>query len=297
MVKGVSEFCGDSHRCSPKNHPQSIMDYFELYYAYLAWCEKDNWANYRDPNHDFMEWNHTLPQCIFGDQPIGQWLTIEQHAIASCLQTLAFQTLCHCGWHKKHVPENLWVLACEEVLTERKNHATEIGRKYGPSVGAKLYEEGKGLFNPDYKELKSEWCKKGVETQREIGVGIHDSERRKEWIDIYTENNRKNGHTSFENKTALFDKKYDGLRKEWASNAGKVGGKVTGAKVVELKIGILDPANADRVKEGQRKGRETTNKQKWMSTLDGFISTAAGVASHNRSIGGSGKDKIKLQDS
>jgi len=273
------------------------MDYFDLYYAYLAQCERENWLNIRDPNHDYMEWNHTLPQCIFGDLPFGQWLTIEQHAIASCLQTLAFQTLCHCGWHKKSVPGNLWELVCEEVLTERKNHAAENGRKYGPSVGAKLYEENKGLFNPDYKDLKSEWCRKGIKTQVEGGVGIHDLERRKEWADTYAENGLKNGHTSFKNKIALFDKKYDGSRKEWASNAGKIGGKVTGAKVVEFKIGILDPANADRVKGGQRKGGETSNKQKWMSTLDGFVSTAAGVTSHNRSIGGSGKDKIKLQDS
>jgi hypothetical protein len=86
------------------------MDYFELYYAYLAWCERDNWANYRDPNHDFMEWNHTLPQCIFGDLPIGQWLTIEQHAVASALQTLAWQEKCLCGMHKKHMPPLLWEL-------------------------------------------------------------------------------------------------------------------------------------------------------------------------------------------
>jgi hypothetical protein len=86
------------------------MDYFELYYAYLAWCEKDNWANMRDPNHDYMEWNHTLPQCIFGDQPIGQWLTLKQHAIASALQTLAFKERCHCGMHREHMPGVLWEL-------------------------------------------------------------------------------------------------------------------------------------------------------------------------------------------
>jgi hypothetical protein len=108
MVMGVRKFCGDSFLCSLKNHQQSVMDYFELYYAYLAWCERDNWANYRDPNHDFMEWNHTLPQCIFGDLPIGQWLTIEQHAVASALQTLAFKTNCLCGWHRKYLPTFIW---------------------------------------------------------------------------------------------------------------------------------------------------------------------------------------------
>jgi hypothetical protein len=34
---GACEFCGDSHRCSPKNHPQLIMDNFVVY----AYCRKD----------------------------------------------------------------------------------------------------------------------------------------------------------------------------------------------------------------------------------------------------------------
>ena len=43
-----------------------------------------------------------------------------------------------------------------------------------------------------------------------------------------------------------------------------------------------------------KKGAVKTNSQVWESTIDGFVSSAGGVASHNRSIGGSGKDKIKL---
>jgi hypothetical protein len=101
------------------------MDYFELYYAYLAWCEKDNWANMRDPNHDYMEWNHTLPQCIFGDQPIGQWLTLKQHAIASALQTLCFNTNCLCPWHKKHLSGRL----LEESWRIYKRDKTRGNRK------------------------------------------------------------------------------------------------------------------------------------------------------------------------
>jgi hypothetical protein len=86
------------------------MDYFEQYYEYLCWCEKDNCANMRDPNHDYMEWNHTLPRCLFDDLPFGQWLTIEQHAIASALQTLAFNKSCVCGFQKNRMPEWLWNL-------------------------------------------------------------------------------------------------------------------------------------------------------------------------------------------
>lgn len=281
---------------APSKITKNIMNYFELYYAYLTWCERDNWLNMRDPNHDYMEWNHTLPQCIFGDQPVGQWLTKKQHAIASALQTLAFGKLCMCPWHKDFMPATLWELANTCVLQERQKYGAMAGKISGPLVGARLYAEGKGLFDLKYAHLKSGWSRKGVETQRTEGIGLFDPEVRANCHDAYVENGIREGIRSLENKTGLFDEKYDDRRQEWASNAGKIGGRVTGRIVVEKKIGICDPANADKVKEGQRKGRETTNKQRWQSTLDGFISTAAGVASHNRSIGGTGKDKVKLTD-
>lgn len=281
---------------APKNHPQSIMDYFDLYYAYLAQCEKENWANMRDPNHDYMEWNHTLPQCIFGDQPIGQWLTIEQHAVASALQTLVFKTLCHCGWHKKHIPLLLWELASSCILHERQKWGRELGAIVGPSAGKKLFVEKKGLFDADYADLKSDWARKGIETQRREGKGLFDPLVRAALHETYVENGKRAGEDSLKNKTGLFDEKYNDLRKEWASNAGKIGGKIGGKLASERKVGIFDPANSERKREGQRKGRETANKQKWKSTLDGFVSTAAGVTSHNRSIGGSGKDKIKISE-
>jgi hypothetical protein len=108
------------------------MDYFEFYYAYLAQCERDNWANMRDPNHDYMEWNHTLPQCIFGDQPVGQWLTIEQHAIASALQTLAFDWDLLCGWHWKYLPLELKEKAKETYSRVRSERRTgKNNHQYG----------------------------------------------------------------------------------------------------------------------------------------------------------------------
>lgn len=128
------------------------MDYFELYYAYLAWCEKDNWANYRDPNHDFMEWNHTLPRCKFGDQPIGQWLTIKQHAIASALQTLAFKYKCVCPWHKNKMPLILWELCLE--------YYPEMSRKGGLVQGPKAYKDKTGIHTND-AELRKEWAARG----------------------------------------------------------------------------------------------------------------------------------------
>jgi hypothetical protein len=178
MVKGVSEFCGDSHRCSPKNHPQFIMDFFELYYAYLAWCKKDNWANMRDPNHDYMEWNHTLPRCIFGDQPVGQWLTIKQHAIASALQTLAFKEKCVCGFHKELMPAKLWELCLP--------YTQSWGAILGLTYGVENVALGRGLWS----QTPEQWAntqRKGGETagkmavELKLGIHVDDPEKRREW--------------------------------------------------------------------------------------------------------------------
>ena len=82
----------------------------ETYYTYLRWCRDYNERNLIDPTSDKMEWHHTLPQCIFGDVRIGLWLTLKQHAIATALQTLAFNRNCLCPWHIQYLPDFLWEL-------------------------------------------------------------------------------------------------------------------------------------------------------------------------------------------
>lgn len=88
--------------------------------------------NLRDPNHDDMEWNHTLPQCIFKGHGPGQWLTMEQHAIASALQTLAFEHDVICGWHWKYLPEELRKKTKEVVSRVKSERITGINNhQYG----------------------------------------------------------------------------------------------------------------------------------------------------------------------
>jgi hypothetical protein len=98
---------------SPKPHRKFIMStkYWDLYVYYVKNCERENYINDIDPNHYQMEFNHFWPQCIFGEWPVGQWLTIRQHAIASALQTLVFKRNCMCPWHKQYLPPNLLALA------------------------------------------------------------------------------------------------------------------------------------------------------------------------------------------
>ena len=163
------------------------MNIFELYYTYLEQCKKDNWENMRDPNHDFMDWNHTLPQCIFGDQPLGQWLTKEQHSNVSGLQTLMFKRQCHGGFHEPLMYPLLWettrpyiqglfsslgkihgqlnVDLGRGIWSQTPEQWEETRRKGGESAGRKSVTEKTGIHTED-ESLRFEWASMGGRTNK-----------------------------------------------------------------------------------------------------------------------------------
>lgn len=141
-----------------------------------------------------MEWNHTLPRCLFGDLEWGQWLTLPQHAVASALQTLAFGRCCLHGKHLKFLPprlrgltkpyydslavENLNKITPEQFALgqERKKNTLssldyswkkvrEANGTLEASVlsGRKQVVEKKGIHAEDAP--RDEWSKRGGETQ------------------------------------------------------------------------------------------------------------------------------------
>jgi hypothetical protein len=97
-----------------------IESFWDLYVAYINHSVEYNKKHDIDPHHYEMEWNHFLPQCLFGDLPFGQYLMLKQHAIASALQTLAFRKVCVCPWHVKHLPTELWSL-CKPLYVARQS--------------------------------------------------------------------------------------------------------------------------------------------------------------------------------
>jgi len=163
------------------------IDWWEALIIFVNECDQKNKELGLDPHHIEMEWNHTLPQCLFGDQPCGQWLTLRQHAIASCLQTIALRKICFCGWHNKFVPKWLWEKCKEVTKKERQEWArkagdeansqgvgcscassetlSEWGRKGGAIVGARMKKDKTGIFAPGMQQL-------GGQTTFELGVGL-----------------------------------------------------------------------------------------------------------------------------
>jgi len=164
-----------------------MTSYWDLYIAYVRECEKLNQANNIDPHHYEMEWNHTLPQCLFGDLPFGQFLTLKQHAIASCLQAVIFRKVCFTGRHKNLVPEWLWEEAMEASKGDRLvmcrnagkvSHRRKLGvhsasseqlsewaRRSNGKGGRKTKERGNGIFAPGMQAL-------GGKTTQQLGVGV-----------------------------------------------------------------------------------------------------------------------------
>jgi hypothetical protein len=191
-----------------------IDSYWDLYVAYIAKCVKENKERDIDPHHYEMEWNHFLPQCIFGNQPIGQYLTLKQHAIATALQTLAFEHNCLCGMHKKYLPQPLLDLAWKFYV--------EASRK----IGTELFSSSLGLFDPRNKEKRLQGATKSGLSAMEQRTGIHNPENREIVLAA--------GRYALENKKGIFD----------PANKEKVmqGSKNSGRQAVENKTGIFSPA-------------------------------------------------------
>jgi hypothetical protein len=188
-----------------------INSYWELYVAYIDKCVRDNWANDIDPHHYKMEWNHFLPRCIFGDWPIGQWLTLRQHAIASALQTLAFKRNCMFGWHKWHLPKEILNLSWPYYVLANKAKG-ERARDMGTGIhtpemrrdgGRKVVEMKAGCHAPGFQS-------KGGKTSLDKGSGIF-SRSSEQWS-----KDSKSGMTT--TNSQLWQSTVDGFK----SNAGNV---------------------------------------------------------------------------
>lgn len=170
--------------------------YWDMYVAYVHHCVEWNKKNDIDPHHFQMEWNHFLPRCIFGDQPIGHYLLLRQHAIATALQTLAFNRCILCAWHLKYLPDELRKLVTPIYSKHKSDLASSTNLKHkGKYIGLnspeyrnspkyletrtesglRAVEMGLGVHSPEYKhsEKYKEDRDKGRKTSRELRTGVH----------------------------------------------------------------------------------------------------------------------------
>jgi len=272
-----------------------IDSYWDLYVAYIAKCVKENKEQDIDPHHYEMEWNHWLPKACFPDLPLGQYLTLKQHAIATALQTLALKKNCMCGWHKKYLPiplinlaEEFYIKAGQKVGQENARlsrgicdpathllpHVVEAKRRNGIKVGKKCIEQSIGIFDPEFKEKIHETRVKSGNRAVIEKTGIHDPKNKQLVLD--------GGRIPMEQGLGIFDPK----------NKEKVmqGSKNSGRQAVENKTGIFSPEYRQKHSEVGR----ASGSQRWVSTEDGYTSNAPGVARHNKLNGWDPNSRIRI---
>lgn len=270
-----------NHNETEATESMEINSWYDFYLSYLRACEEYNTRTDRDPHHDAMEWNHRLPKAIFGEWAIGEWLLRRQHAVATALQTLAFEKCVLCGWHIELLPGWLWEL-CRPYYQSRSRRNGKVGK---PGNGFRTYELGVGIFT-------IESASKAKETLKRLhmdGKGMCDKER-----PGYYEDKRRAGAIGGALRAAQMRETMTGFCGQ--TRGEKVAaGKKGGAKVKELGLGVCGLSEEDRSLNGKR-GASTTNRQVWLSTYDGLISNAGCVARHNRRVGAPEGMRVRLPE-
>ena len=221
-----------------------IESYWDLYVAYIDYCVRYNFENDIDPHHYEMEWNHFLPQCIFEDQPIGQYLLLKQHAIASALQTLAFQQNCLCGWHKKYLSKQLVDLAWGIYVEDKRQRMIPQAKRLNALAN-----------NPATNAVRSEACRrrnlaKTREEVLEIAAKVAEKNRGKKHPSMVGENN--------------------------PAKREEVRAKISEARMAQTN------ANTEGL------------KRRYMCTVTGFISNAAGLKKYQLRRGIDTSSRVEL---
>lgn len=102
------------------------------------------------------------------------------------------------------------------------------------------------------------------------------------------ERGKRLGVQAREKGAGIFDPCYNDVRSDWVRAAG--------AAAAALRRGVHNPDNKTRCLEGNTKGGKAVSSQRWISLVDGFISTAANVARRNRLLGEPSSARLLLSD-
>lgn len=96
-----------------------------------------------------------------------------------------------------------------------------------------------------------------------------------------------NGPKLYEDSKGIWDPQYDGVRKEWASNGGKIGGDLT----VEKKVGLHDPKNKEVCRQNSIQSGYKTSSQVWECLITGHTGPPGPLSLHQKRQGINYKDK------
>jgi len=175
--------------------------------------------------------------------------------------------------------ENCGGIISIEIMRENGKKSYEKGlskittkerKEIGKKSGKKLHQLGLGIHSLTIEDRKKLGERTGKENYK-LGRG---------WFAISKEErikiSSKSGNITYEQGIGIH-----GQSKEKMTENGKKGGKISGQKTYEQGIGIHGQSK-EKMTENGKKGVKIVNSQKWMCLETGYVSTAAGVVSHQK---------------
>lgn len=219
----------------------------------------------------FEDAHYPAPKCKKGTETISLWSC--DHSLQGLFQSEELNHPCLDGRSRAKDIRNL-----EQYYPEYlplfykwdKIQKSRAGSRSCEIKHAKKDEEGKSIAAVGAgKASMAEKDEDGKSTHaREMSIRSWEVNR-----EAHLEASFKGGSTSgprngpklYENSKGIWDPKYDGVRDEWSTEGGKIGGQLT----VEKKVGLHDPANKEKCRQNSIKSGYKTSAQVWECTVTG----------------------------
>ena len=220
------------------------------------------------------ETNGEFAHCPYpeGMGDTGYYLLHEHHQQQGLLQSRDVGKCCFFVGHTKR-----WLEGCEH-LPDKYFDLWEIYDTYkgdnGRKVATMFREERKGIFDPKFEDKIQRTRKKSGADALKNKTGIFDPANKPLMLEA--------SRYALENQVGIYDPKHEKVIQDTRVKNGK--------EAVDNKTGVFSPEYAEKHKEV---GRES-GSQKWISTVDGYISNAPRVASHNKRNGWDPKARIRI---
>jgi len=217
----------------------------------------------------FEDAHYPTPKCKHGTETIPLWSC--DHSLQGLFQSEELDHPCLDGRSKekdirnltKFYPEYLPLFyKWDKIRMYRAGKASMVEKdEDGKSVHAQLMNERSWELN---REARIQGC---------VKAGLKSGPI--------------NGPALYQNSKGIWDPEYDYVRKEWSSNAGKIGGAVT----VEKKVGLHDPKYKEQFRQQSIENGSKTSAQVWECLVTGHTAPPGPLSNYQKGKGINYKDK------
>lgn len=241
----------------------------------------------------FESAHYPVPKCLGGTEAVGMWSC--DHTLQGLFQSEELDHPCLDGRSRAKDIRNLELYYPEylplfykwdKIRTSRAGTASCVVKhtkknKEGKSIAA--VEAGVASMSEKDEDGKSVHA----QLMNERSWELNREARIQGCVKAGLKSGPVNGPALYQNSKGIWDPKYDDVREEWSSNAGKIGGAVT----AEKKVGLHDPKYKEQFREQSVTNGATTSAQVWECLVTGYRAPPGPLSLYQKAKGINFKDK------